>query len=60
MLHTMTYTDQRKDRIYVAAHYGIDALTGKGRRRWHTVGDDLGCTGCVGARPDCIGGIEAR
>jgi hypothetical protein len=36
----MTYIVQRKDRFYVIAYDGIDPLTGKERRRWHSVGHD--------------------
>ena len=36
----MTYIVQRQDRFYVVAYDGVDALTGKERRRWHPVGHD--------------------
>ena len=36
----MTYIVQRKDRFYVIAYDGIDPLTSKERRRWHSVGHD--------------------
>ena len=36
----MAYIVQRKDRFYVVAYDGLDALTGKERRRWHPAGRD--------------------
>ena len=36
----MTYIVQRKDRFFVVACDGIDAITGRERRKWRLVGPD--------------------
>ena len=36
----MTYIVQRQDRFYVVAYDGLDPLTGRERRRWHSFGHD--------------------
>jgi len=40
MPDALAYIVQRKDRFYVVAYDGLDPLTGKERRRWHSVGHD--------------------
>lgn len=48
----MTYIVQRHDRFYVVAYDGLDPLTGKERRRWHTVGHDRGEADALASRLD--------
>ena len=36
----MAYIIQRKDRFYVVDYDGIDAITGRERRKWRLVGPD--------------------
>jgi integrase len=48
----MSYIVQRQDRFYVVAYDGIDALTGRERRRWHAVGRDRGEAEVVAERLD--------
>lgn len=51
-LSRKTYIVQRKDRFYVVAYDGIDALTGRERRRWHPLGKDRVEAEVVAARLD--------
>jgi len=48
----MAHIVKRKNRFYVVAYDGVDPITGRERRRWHTVGDDPADADALVARLD--------
>jgi hypothetical protein len=50
----MGYIVQRQDRFYVVAYDGLDSLTGRERRRWHSI-----VPARIGSMQSIVGALQA-